>query len=240
MKICCREYVSVVLLYGIVFFYTGGPLMLPWNSSEESVLQQHPWKDTQPRRCPLGSFYMPWPIFQGAVCPPGHTSPVQEPLSIRAFLQPLSAECSGFWRTRGSITCSRGRQTHCSAVILSAALGSPDPCRDAAAVWQGLPSSAFFREHELVSLEPFHGHAILGGHFGQRAPTWSEVAGAGAISADLCLGLLVIPSSLGDVINRQKSTGEASHAKIAPFPSAVMPDLAWCSVMYVRKSSVSC
>lgn len=65
----------------------------------------------------------------------------------------------------------------------------------------------------------------------------SLVAGAGAILADLCQALLVIASCQG-AINGQKSTGEASHAKIAPFPAAGGSWHAWSGVMlcYVYKS----
>lgn len=102
---------------------------------------------------------------------------------------------------------------------------------------RALPSSAFFKECELVYLEPFHGHIILGGCFGRRAPAWSEVAGA-AIPAELCWALQVMPFSPESAINRQKSTGKTSHDKISPsqqMEAAVMPDLARCCIMYVRR-----
>ena len=54
--------------------------------------------------------------------------------------------------------------------MLPAALGSPDPHRDAAAVLTGLAILNLLQGvREPVSLEPLHGHAILGGCFGQRA-----------------------------------------------------------------------
>lgn len=91
-------------------------------------------------------------------------------------------------------------------------------------------------------LEPFHGHVILGGCFGQRALAWSEVAGA-AIPAELCQALLVLPFSPESAINSQKSTGKTSHDKIAPsqqMEAAVMPDLARCCIVHVRKSGMPC
>lgn len=57
------------------------------------------------------------------------------------------------------------------------------------------------------------------------------LAGAGAIPADLCWTLLVIPSSLGNAINKQKSAGEASHTKIAPFPANAGRCHAWSGMM---------
>lgn len=87
----------------------------------------------------------------------------------------------------------------------------------------------------------FSWSVALGGSFGHRAPAWSEVASAGS-AAELRV-LLVVPFSPETAINRQKSIGKTSHDKNAPsqqMEAAVMPDLARCSIMYVRKGSVPC
>lgn len=71
-----------------------------------------------------------------------------------------------------------GIQMTCSAVIPSALT----PGRSAAAVWQGSLTSIPCKEPEPVCLEVLHGHTILGGAFGKRAPIWSEVAHISAVN----------------------------------------------------------
>lgn len=103
-------------------------------------------------------------------------------------------------------------------------------------------SSAFFRECEFVSLEPFHGHVNLGGCFGQRAPGLVR-NGHDSVPADPCQALLVMPFSPETATDRQNSTDNTSHDKIAPsqqMEAAVMPDLARCCGMYVKKGGVPC
>ena len=66
-------------------------------------------------------------------------------------------------------------------------------------------------------------------------PVWSE--GSHLVRSGWCRAPLVIPCSPEDANSRHKSAGEASHAKIAPFPADGGRCCAWSGMVlcYVRK-----
>lgn len=158
----------VVILYST--FYTQGPLMLPWNY----------WKSL----C-CSSIRERIPSLKGAhwdpsACADPHFRELCIPQASCARTSEHSCLSAATLLWLPLVTCNL-----CSG--LGAVRGTPDPTETPLA-------SAFSRDCELVSLESFHGLVIVGGWFGQRAPAWSEVAGAG-ITAELCWALLVTPFS---------------------------------------------
>lgn len=158
MKMCCREQVFVVLSNTVFFLHTR-----PFNVALKLIRRVH-------ERIPSlegtrwGSSACPDPDFKGLCILQALLSSTFVPFCSHS---PVIAPGSNLvlWVVEGKREhqLQSGRKSHYGAIILSASLGSPDPHRDVAAIEKGLPASALFREHELVPLEPLHGHAILGG-----------------------------------------------------------------------------